>query len=163
MNETTNTDAIITSAEEHQDQTLQLIESAKQKIYIYSHDLSPRIYNYPTIATALAQFITQNSANRTVKILVHDVQSIVSYDHKILNVCKRLSSNISIHKIAKEHLKHTESFMIVDNKEALLRKDYTRFEGAYIKNAIHTKELLNLFNEIWSHSQTDPNLNRLYI
>lgn len=156
-------DLILTSSSEHHEHTLKLIQSATRSIYIHCHDLTPRIYNHLDMASALAHFVISNSANRVVKISVNDVQSIVSCDHKILDTCRRLTSNISIHKIAQQHASHTESFMIIDEKVLLTRTDYTLFDGSLRYNAKQAKEMLNLFNEIWSHSQTDSNLNRLYI
>lgn len=168
MTEPTNTDetvndVILASSSEHHQHTFQLIQSATRSIYIHCHDLTPRIYNHPDIAAALSQFVISNSANRTVKISVNDVQTIVSCDHKVLDTCRRLTSNISIHKIAPQHASHTESFMIIDEKILLTRTDYTLFDGSVRYNPKQAKEMLNLFNEIWSHSQSDSNLNRLYI
>lgn len=168
MTEPTSTDETIndvtlTSSSEHHAHTLKLIESATRSIYIHCHDLTPRIYNHPDIASALAHFVISNSAYRTVKISVNDINSIVSCDHKILDTCRRLTSNISMHKISQQHASHTESFMIIDEKILLTRTDYTLFDGSLRYNPKQAKEMLNLFNEIWSHSQTDSNLNRLYI
>lgn len=154
---------ILSSSSEHHEQTLKLIQSATRYIYIHCHDLTPRIFNHPDIASALSQFIIANSANRTVKIAVNDVPSIISCDHKILDTYRRLTSNFSIQKISKQHASHTESYILVDDKLVLTRTDYTLFDGSLRYNPKQAKELLNLFNEIWSHSQPDSNLNRLYI
>jgi len=156
-------DIILTSSSEHHEHTLKLIQSATRSIYIHCHDLTPRIYNHPDIASALAQFVVSNSANRTVKISVNDVNTIVSCDHKILDTYRRLTSNISIQKISRQHSNRTESFMIVDEKIIISRTDYSLFDGSVRYNAKQAKELLNLFNDIWSHSQTDSNINRLYL
>ena len=156
-------EASFTTASEHHDYTLKLIQDAHKKIYVYCHDLTPRIYNHPDIADALAQFIITNSASRTVKILVHDINHIVSCDHKILDSYRKLTSNFSIHKMSQQHIHHTESFIITDDKSTLFRNDYSRFEGYPVNDPLQTKELLNLFNECWSHSQTDTNLNRVYL
>lgn len=168
MNETPKTEdskkeVILTSSSEHHENTLQLIQSATRSIQIHCHDLTPRIYNHPDIASALAYFITSNSAFRSVKISVHDINTIISCDHKMLDTCRRLTSNISIHKIAQQHARHTEAFMIIDEKTVIQRNDYTLFDGSIRHDALYAKEMLNLFNEIWSHSQTDSNLNRLHL
>ncbi|VAW96078.1 hypothetical protein MNBD_GAMMA23-546 [hydrothermal vent metagenome] len=163
MDNNTNTETILSSATEHHQHTLALIQSATRNIFIHCHDLTPRIYSHPDIASALTQFVIANSAQRYVRIAVSDTNTVVSCDHKILDTCRRLSSNITTHKISKEHEKHTESFILVDNNIFILRRDYSSFDGSLIKNPKQAKELLNLFNEIWSHSQTDSNLNRLYI
>ncbi len=161
--DTTNTETLLATAAEYQQHTLELIQSATRDIVIHCHDLTPRIYNHPDIASALAQFVIANSAQRSVKILVNDINTIISCDHKILDTCRRLSSNISIHKMAKEHTNHTESFILVDEKIFILRRDYTTLDGHLAHDPIQAKELLNLFNEIWSYSQPDSNLKRLYL
>ena len=163
MDSNTHTEILLSSAAEHHQHTLELIQSATRNIFIHCHDLTPRIYNHIDIASALAQFVIANSAQRYVRISVSDTNAIISEDHKILDTCRRLSSNITMHKISKEHEKHTESFILVDHKTLILRRDYTVLDGNLIKDPIQAKELLNLFNEIWSHSQTDSDLNRLYI
>lgn len=172
MNETPGTnkqttdslkDITLTTSIEHHDYTVKLIQSAKRYIYIHCHDLTPRIYNHPDIASALSKFVISNSANRSVKISVKDIQSIISCDHKILDTYRRLTSNVSIQKISQQHANHTESFIIIDENKFILRQDYTLFEGIFRSNTKQAKELLNLYNDIWEHSQPDSNLNRLYI
>jgi len=163
MNNAANTEISLSSASEHHQHTLELIQSATRNIFIHCHDLTPRIYNHPDIASALAHFVVTNSAQRYVRIAVSDTNAIISCDHKILDTCRRLSSNISIHKISREHTKHTESFILVDDKIFILRKDFTSLDGNLVSNPKQAKELLNLFNDIWSHSQSDSNLNRLYL
>lgn len=158
-----NTDITLTTSAEHHEQTLELIKQATRSILIFCHDLTNRIYNHPDIAMALSQFITTNSANRTVKILVQDVNSIISSDHKILEIQRRLSSSISIHKIARQHENHIASYILTDGKHYINRKDYTLFDGHLVKNPNKAKELLNLFNECWSQSETPPEIKRLYI
>ena len=163
-NTETNTSTIkLDYATEHHEHTLKLIQEAKRSIYIHCHDLTPRIFNHPDIASALSQFITSNSANRIIKIAVKDVQSIINCDHKVLNTFRKLTSNISIHKISEQHFNHVEALIIFDEKIVLRRKDYTLFDGSIEYSAKPAKEQLNLFDEIWSHSEPDQNLNRLYI
>ncbi len=163
MDSEANTEIALSSASEHHQRTLEIIQLATRNVFIHCHDLTPRIYSHPDVASALAQFVIANSAQHYVRISVSNTNAIVSCDHKILGTCRRLSSNIAIHKISKEHEKHTESFILVDDKIFILRRDYTSLDGSLINDPQHAKELLNLFNEIWSHSQTDSNLNRLYL
>ena len=163
MNQQNLSAKTLTSAAEHHDLTLQLINEAKRSIDIYCHDLTPRIYNHPDIADALTKFIVSNSAGRNIKILVHDISSIISCDHLVLESYRRLTSNFSIHKMSQQHIHHTESFLISDKTNTLFRNDYTRFDGHLVDDPLQTKELLNLFDECWSHSQTDSNLNRVYL
>ena len=163
MEKNTNSEIILSTAAEHHQHTLELIQSANRNIFIHCHDLTPRIYNHPDIASALTQFVVKNSAQRYVRITVSDTNAIISCDHKILETCRRLSSNITIHKISKEHVRHIESFILVDDRIFILRRDYTIIDGVLVDDPKQAKELLNLFNEIWSHSQTDSELNRLYL
>jgi len=158
-----NNEINISSALEHHQHTLELIQSATRSIVIHCHDLSPRNYNYPDITDALSKFITGNSAQRNIRISISDVNIIINCDHKILNTCRRLSSSAFMHKIAKEHEGHTGTFIIADERTFILRNDYTLFDGKLIKDIKQAKEQLNLFNEIWSHSRTDSDLNRLYL
>jgi len=163
MNENTTSEITLSTAAEHHEQTLKIIESANREICIHCHDLTNRIYNHPNIASAFSTFITANSANRSIKIIVNDINAIVSSDHKILDICRRLSSNINIRKVSKEHENHTESFLLVDGSSYIFRSDYTLLEGVLSHNPKQAKVLLNLFNEFWSHSEPDSSLNRLYI
>jgi len=163
MNQPNTSENKFTTASEHHDYTLKLIQEASRSIYIYCHDLTPRIYNHPDIADALSKFITKNSAGRDVKILVHDIQYIVNCDHKVLSTYQRLTSNFSIQKMSQQHIHHTESFVITDKRNTLFRNDYSRFEGSIVTDPLQTKELLNLFEECWSQSTTDSNLNRVYL
>jgi len=163
MNEIQNNQYPLSSLEEHHAQTLQIIRSATRNIFIHCHDLTNKIYNHPDIADALTHFIIQNSASRQVRILVYDVQQIVSSDHKILEASRKLSSNIKIHKLARQHANHTEAFILVDSARYIIRKNYLDYKGLYIEDAKEAKTLLNVFNELWLQSQPDSTLNRLYI
>ena len=163
MNDNATSEITLSSASEHHEQTLKLIESANREICIHSHDLTNRIYNHPDLASALSKFVTANSAKRSIKIVVNDVNAIISSDHKMLDVCRRLSSNINIRKISTEHENHTESFLLIDGCSYIFRLDYTLFDGVLAHNPKQAKALLNLFDEFWSHSEPDSNLNRLYI
>lgn len=163
MNTSSNTETILSTAAEHHQQTLQLLQSASYSINILCHDLSNRIYNHPDIADALASFISKDSANRKARIIVQDVDSIVSSDHKILHVYRRLSSSVQIQQIAKQHEHFTESFILVDNKRYINRADYTLYEGILSDNPFQAKVLLNLFNELWPYTQESSALKQLYI
>ena len=61
MDNLETTENSFTTASEHHDYTLKLIQDAHKTIYIYCHDLTPRIYSHPDIAEALTKFIISNS------------------------------------------------------------------------------------------------------
>jgi hypothetical protein len=86
------------------------------------------------------------------------------HGHRIVELARRISSHIFIHRADEEEQSRIDSFMIVDEIRLIRRPHNSRFEGsAEFNNPGEARYYLKTFNETWERSWPEPELRRLHI
>lgn len=148
---------------QHKLAALNMARQAARSIHLYTHDLDRPIYNNHDFVDAVVQ-LALRSRHSTIRILVRDTGPLVHYGHLLIEPCRRLSTYISIRKVAEEFMDYSQAFFIVDERGLMLRKNCLRYEGIASFNApMESRELIRHFDEVWRRSEPDPRLRRLHI
>lgn len=159
----TETPLKLHSAAETHAVALELIRQAKREVCIMSYDLEPLVLSHEDIAEALSGFVRQGR-HAHARILVQNSDKAVKHGHRLIPLAHRLSSAISLHKPGFEHRDTLGAFIVVDEIGYLKRPLADRYEGqASFKAPMEGRDLRSLFNDMWVHSEPDPQLRRLRI
>ena len=160
--------------EDHEKLTLQGLEDnivavdtmasqARRTFDLFTRDLEPRLYDREPFYQALRQ-LAISSRNAEIRILVMDSDRVVKEGHRLINLGRRLSTYINFRKVAEDYRELPYSFLVADGRGYLYRSLAIQYEGeADFNNPYRAKELSREFEEIWQHSQPDPNLRQLHI
>lgn len=141
--------------------TLQMLQQARQTLYIYAQLLDPPVYNQQEIYDALLTLAT-NNRHVKIQILVQDTQKIMHSAHRLIELSRKIPSFLQIRKIHSDFVASAQCFMIADDTGLILRSQYTRYEAiANFKVPLECKKYLALFTEVWEKSVVDTELRRL--
>jgi predicted GNAT family N-acyltransferase len=151
------------SRDDNREPVVRMVQQGQRSLYLFSPNLDPRIFNTPEFIEAVKQLALANTRSK-VYILIIDPSAVVSRGHRIVELARRLSSHIFIHRADEEDHDRIDSFMIVDEVGLVRRAHNDRFEGAAeFNNPGEARLLLKTFNEAWERSQPEPELRRLHL
>lgn len=143
--------------------TLRMAEQARHTIRITSRNLESAIYdNTPFYEAAKALILRSQRAH--IYILLNSADYIVKNGHRLLGLSQKMTSFIDIRVQAERFNEYNEALMLIDDCGYIRRPLADRYEAEASFNAPRiAMELLKRFEEMWSESETDSNLGRLYI
>ena len=97
-----------------------------------------------------------------VRIIVFESQAIVRRGHLLVKLAGKLPSYIELRNPGKEYDGFNESLFIADNTGYIYRNSSERFEGSLnFSDKRKSKTLMDVFGEMWSRSNPDPNLRNI--
>ena len=142
---------------------VRLCNSARRRLCI----LSPRLDREAVDNEALAQAISalvRRSRQTEVKILVSDSRGLVSRGHRLLQLHRRMPSSVHIRKLA-EHPEWKGQTVVTRDRDGVLYKPGdSDHEGFYRGDSRSSaRPHLELFEELWRHSEVDIELRSLSI
>ncbi len=142
---------------------LSLVQQAHRSLHLFTHDLDPALYDTRDFVEAVKQLAIQ-SPHSKVYILLKDPTTAITRGHRIVELARRISSHVFIHRVAEEDQDRIDSFMVVDEVGILRRAHGARFEGtAEFNNPGEARQLLKSFNDAWERSVPEAELRRLHI
>ncbi len=151
------------SSQDNYNVALTMLTQCKRDICIYSRRLDGRLYDCSEFGQALQHLASQQPRVR-IRILLTEIEPLIKYGHRIIELARRLSSAIAIRRVHEDYRSHNEAFMVFDEHGVIRRQLADRYEGiASFNDANQARHLLNFFNEVWEVSEADPNLRRLHI
>ena len=154
---------ILDSSSENYDVALAMLQQTRRDVAILSRQLDGRLYDSTDFIQALGQLASQHPRCR-IRLLLKEVEPLVKYGHRIIELSRRLSSMIGIRTVHEDYREYNEAFMIFDERGIIKRRYADRYEGnANFNDPKQARELLSFFNEVWNISEPDPNLRRLHI
>ena len=132
-----------------------------QQVSLLCWDLNPPLLDNELCREAFSSFLRKNR-NTTAKILIQDSSQLTRNGHRLLTLSRRLPSHLEIRKISQD-FSEVESFvLIVDGKGLIYKAHQDQTEYTVSRNAsTMATEQGNLFENIWRHSEADPNLKAL--
>jgi hypothetical protein len=140
-----------------------MASQARRTFDLFTRDLEPRLYDREPFYQALRQLAT-SSRNAEVRVLIMDSDRIVKQGHRLINLGRRLSTYIKFRRVAEDYREIPYSFLVADVRGYLYRSLAIEYRGeADFHNPYRAKELAREFEDIWQHSQPDPNLRQLHI
>ncbi|MCG6887611.1 MAG: hypothetical protein LJE74_10405 [Proteobacteria bacterium] len=143
--------------------TLAMLRQTRRTVDIFSRQLDGRLYDKSEFITLMGQLASRQPRVR-IRILLKQVEPLVSHNHRIIELSRKLSSSIHIRLVHENYKEYNQAFMIFDDRGVIKRQLADRYEGiASFNDPMTARPLGAFFDEVWEISQPDPNLRRLYI
>lgn len=137
---------------------LALLRQAQRSLCIFSDDLEPWLYHRSSVQDACTRFLLANPKNR-LRILLRDATAAVKQGHRLLNLSRRLSSNLQIRKLHPDYPTEELAFLLADDCGLLLRPELDQFAGyALYQDPGRVRLRQAQFDQAWATSITDPDL-----
>jgi len=153
----------VNGIEECSHAALNLASQAIRRVCIFSHDLSPQIYNQAPFLDAIKQLAIRNKQTQ-IRILLQDSGKVEKNGHRLIQLWRRLTSKIEIRCPHSDYIEHKESFMLADDVGYLHRRFYSSFDATVSFNSrLEVKKLTTFFNEVWEKSEPNSELRDLHI
>jgi hypothetical protein len=144
--------------EQAQAHTLALLLQARHSLSIYSPDLESWLYSHSSVQEACTQFLLASPRNR-LRILLRDVGKPVRQGHRLLNLARRITSNLHIRKINPDHPSEESAFLLADDRGLLLRELPEQCAGyALYNDPGRVRQRQAQFDQAWDISVLDPDL-----
>ncbi len=145
------------------DTSAQLVGQAERNLLLFSGTLDPRIYDQQPFLDALHR-LALHSQRSQVRILLVDNHRLVKYNHRLLELARRLTSRIELRRPIAEYAEHGDEYLLADQRGYLYREHAGEYEGiADFHAPLEVRRLEEQFQEAWEHSQPDSDLQRLYL
>jgi predicted GNAT family N-acyltransferase len=153
----------LTSREENRLAATHMVEQGKFTLKLFTPNLDPRIYDTNEFIEAVKKLALVSSRSK-VYILIQDPTVVVTRGHRIVELARRISSHIFIHRASEDDQERIDSFMIVDEIGLIHRPHSDRYEGTVeFNNRGEARLLVKDFNDAWERSFPEPELRRLHI
>jgi len=134
--------------------TLQLINSARRQLYIYSRDLELPLYGQKEIVEALKQFALR-SHNGGVQLIIQEPANLQTQLHPVIDLAQKLSSHFLIRApLENEDLQYLSAYVTNDRDGYLFRLFGNRYEGVWSPNLpSRNRQLREEFERVWERSR----------
>ncbi|MBC9251012.1 histone acetyltransferase HPA2 [Pseudomonas alcaligenes] len=144
--------------EQAQAHALALLQQARHSLCLYSTDLEPWLYNHSSAQEACTRLLLANPRNR-LRILLRDVSRPVKQGHRLLNLARRLTSNLQIRRINPDLPSEEVAYLLADGHGLLLRPQPDQHAGYALYNDPGRVRLRQAqFDQAWDNSLLDPDL-----
>lgn len=144
--------------EQAQAHALALLQQARISLSLYSPDLEAWLYSHSSVQDACTQFLLASPKNR-LRILVRDVGRPVRQGHRLLNLAKRITSNLHIRRINPDHPSDESAYLLADDRGLLLREQPEQYAGyALYNDPGRVRQRQAQFDQAWDISLSDPDL-----
>ena len=151
------------NSSDNYDIALRMLQHTRREVAILSRHLDGRLYDTSEFMAGLTRLAVQQPRCR-IRLLLKDVEPLVKYGHRIIELSRRLSSKIGVRTIHPDYREYNEAYMVFDERGIIKRRYSDRYEGiANFNDPKQARELMAFFNEIWNISEPDPNMRRLHI
>ena len=151
----------LTNRKENQQVVNEFARQARKKLFLYSRNLAPELYDTSEFADAIKQ-LCLNNKYATIQIVVTEARQISQRGHRLLNLGGALSSFIHLRAAAKKYERFNKNLLIADIGGYYYRHNDVRYEAvAHYNDYLRSKEWLDEFNKIWREAKPDTNLRRL--
>jgi len=153
----------IERADEAADAALALARQAHHSLRIFTRDLDARLYSTAPLRQAVSE-LARRSRHTFIRILVQDPSAAIREDHRLISLIQNLSSHVGIRRVAPDWQDEVSAGLLADEQGLLIRPYGDRFEGSVnFAAGPRAAEYRVWFDDIWEHSEPDPEFRRLWI
>ena len=140
-----------------------MVEQGQYSMRLYTPNLDPRIFDTNEFIEAVKK-LALVSTHSKVYILIIDPTQVVTRGHRIVELARKISSHIFIHRADEEDQNRIDSFMVVDDVGIIHRPHADRYEGSVeFNNPGKARLLTKEFKDAWERSVPEPELRRLHL
>ena len=142
---------------------LSMTQQTQHTLRITSRDLDATIYDNDEFIQA-AKDMALRSRRAKLYILINTADPAVKNGHRLIDLCRRLTSFIEIRVQGKRFFDYNEATLIADESGYIRRRLAERYETeADFFSPRTAREMIKEFDNMWEESVEDPNLRRLSI
>jgi hypothetical protein len=140
-----------------------LAQQAQQGLMLLTQDLEPAVFDQQPFLNAISALARQHR-DAYFRILVLDSRRMLQHGHRLLELSRRLSSNIEFRRPPPDFHNTGKTFLLCDDAGYFFRPLASRYEGtANFNNPGEVGRLKKYFMELWNRSETDSELRRLHV
>ena len=134
--------------------TLQLINTARRRLYIYSRDLELPLYGNKEIIEALKQFAL-HCHDGGVQIIIQEPINLQTQLHPLIELAQKLSSYFLIRTpLENEDIQYLSAYVANDSDGYLFRLLGSSYEGVWSPNLpSRNRQLREEFERVWERSR----------
>lgn len=161
----TSAEIHISEAAENRNAALSLAKQARYSINIFTQDMDAPVYDNEEFEQHIFTFVTRHPSSE-LRILVQDSARAVQRSHRIVRMAQKLTSSIIIKKPSQKYKGVKTAFMTVDGVGMLYRiqaDTYNYNAAVNFMSPMRTGKLDDFFNEVWDHSDQDPQVRRIFM
>lgn len=135
-----------------------MLQQATRALCIYSTDLEPWLYHHSSIQQACTRLLLAHPRNQ-LRILVADPTRAVKEGHRLLQLARRLTSNVHIRKLHPDYPEPNGTYLLADDCGLLERPKADQYAGyALYRDPARVRIRQAEFDKAWDHGQSDANL-----
>jgi predicted GNAT family N-acyltransferase len=140
---------------------LNLAQTARRNIRIYSTQLDPLVFDSEELASAMIT-LAQRGRFSDIRILINDARPMSKRGHRLLNLSRRLSSTIKI-RVVEEHPELPDAtYLVRDTNGVVYKPDDRNKPGFYEPDSrASAKRFVTQFDYLWNWGKVDPRLQLL--
>lgn len=140
-----------------------MVGQGQFSLRLFTPNLDSRIFDTSEFIAAVKN-LALASTHSKIYILIVDPTQAVTRGHRIVELARRISSHIFIHRADEEDQDRVDSFMVVDDVGIIHRPHADRYEGsAQFNNPGEARLLTKEFKDAWERSVPEPELRRLHL
>ena len=140
-----------------------LASQARRRLRVLSHDLEPAVYDQLPFLEAV-KALALRAPRTQVQVLLRDPGHAVRHGHRLVELARRLSSHVHLHRIDAEQWDGTEVQLIADEQGYLRRPHFAAYEGTlHCHDPGGARQMAKAFDELWEHSGPEPEFRRLHL
>ena len=147
--------------EQARDLTLSLVQQAKKRICFFGTTLDSVLFNHADCLEAISTFARRTPRTKA-QFIVHNTKQALSQGHGLIGLSQKLTSSIAIEVTDPQHRQLTQYFLLIDDMAYLFGQHVTRYHGRVsFDDVSETRQLQQLFEQIWAHGHPDLLTRRL--
>lgn len=140
-----------------------MCQDASRYIAILSPQLDRAVFDSQALAEALSE-LARRSRQTEVRILVADSRDIVTRNHRLLQLARRIPSCIHVRRLREHPDWNGETLVVRDRNGVLFVPAGAEHQGFYEPQSRASAEShLELFEDLWRYSEEDPELRTLSV
>ncbi len=152
-----------TTRELNRELVADMVQQAEQSIQLFTGSLDNSLYDQLPFIEAVSDLAIKSPKTR-IQILLRDSSVLIKKGHRLIELSRRLTSSIHIHKPSIEDCQHIMELLLIDQKAYLHKKHSDYYHGeACFNNPGQTREWQKQFTQMWDVSSPDPEMRRLHI
>ena len=140
-----------------------LAMQAQRELLLHTEAMEPEIFDQQAFLDAVSSLVRKHQ-NAHVWILVEDGHKAVQHGHRLIELSRRLDTNIQIRRPPVQYRNYGKTFLLCDGVGYLYRPLARRYEGvANFNDPGQTTVLKKYFMEVWEQSQAEGEMRRLHL
>lgn len=142
---------------------LRMVSQTTRELRLFSHDLDAPLYDNQEFLDQVRR-ITIHGRDIPVRILLFDAEPAIRKGNRLIEMARHMTSQLQIRRVSSDFSRHTEAYLLADERGYVMRRLADVFEGTADFNApVEARNLHDRFDHIWSSAEIHQELRRLYL